>query len=85
MFRSEAKMTLLDTCQQARRMARTARPRHPDTHVEKAVQHAEKCGWRVELSNGRALGICFVPAMLAMAAWSPFGRLRGMQKTTPGR
>lgn len=30
------------------------RPRHPDKHIEKAIQYAESLSWRVELSNGHA-------------------------------
>lgn len=38
-----------------------SRPRHPDKHIEKAVQYAESCGWRVELSNGHAWGHLLCP------------------------
>ena len=30
------------------------RPRHPDKHIEKAIQYAEQLGWRVEISAGHA-------------------------------
>lgn len=33
-----------------------SRPRHPDKHIEAAVQYAETLGWRFELSNGHAWG-----------------------------
>lgn len=38
-----------------------SRPRHPDQHIERAVQYAEKLGWRVVLSNGHAWGRLFCP------------------------
>jgi hypothetical protein len=38
-----------------------ARPRHPNKHIEKAVQYAEAMGWRVELSQGHAWGRLFCP------------------------
>lgn len=38
-----------------------ARHRHPDKHIEKAVQYAESLGWRVELSNGHAWGHLLCP------------------------
>lgn len=38
-----------------------ARPRHPDKHIEKALQHAEALGWRVELSDGHAWGRIYCP------------------------
>ena len=31
-----------------------ARPRHPNKHIERALQYAEKLGWTVEKSNARA-------------------------------
>jgi hypothetical protein len=37
------------------------RPRHPDKHIEKAIQAAEKLGWTVELSHGHAWGRLFCP------------------------
>jgi hypothetical protein len=38
-----------------------SRPRHPDKHIERAVQYAERLGWRVVLSNGHAWGRLFCP------------------------
>lgn len=37
------------------------RPRHPDKHIEKAVQYAEQQGWRVEMSSGHSWGQLFCP------------------------
>lgn len=37
------------------------RPRHPDKHIEKAIQYAEQLGWTVEMSNGHAWGRLFCP------------------------
>lgn len=33
-----------------------ARTRHPDKHIEKAIQYAEAQGWYVVKSNGHAWG-----------------------------
>ena len=38
-----------------------SRPRHPDAHIEKAVQYAEALGWRVLISNGHAWGCLLCP------------------------
>jgi hypothetical protein len=38
-----------------------SRPRHPNKHVEKAVQYAEAVGWHVHISNGHAWGKLFCP------------------------
>jgi len=38
-----------------------SRPRHPDKHIEKAIQHAEALGWTVELSQGHAWGHLLCP------------------------
>lgn len=38
-----------------------ARPRHPNKHIEAAIQFAESLGWRVELSGGHAWGRLFCP------------------------
>lgn len=37
------------------------RPRHPDKHIEKAVQYAESVGWEVRISNGHAWGRLYCP------------------------
>jgi hypothetical protein len=37
------------------------RPRHPDKHIEAAIQHAESLGWRVEMSNGHDWGHLLCP------------------------
>ena len=52
---------LLDTCQRPARIAWMARPRHPNKHIERAVQYAEALGWRLEISNGHAWGRLFCP------------------------
>lgn len=38
-----------------------ARPRHPNKHIEQAVQYAESLGWRVEISGGHAWGRLYCP------------------------
>lgn len=38
-----------------------SRPRHPKPAIEKAIRYAEQLGWRVELSNGHALGRLYCP------------------------
>lgn len=38
-----------------------SRPRHPNKHIERAIQYAEGLGWRVELSNGHAWGHLLCP------------------------
>ena len=38
-----------------------SRPRHPDKHIEGAVQYAEALGWRVEMSEGHAWGHLLCP------------------------
>jgi hypothetical protein len=38
-----------------------SRPRHPNKHIESAIQYAEAQGWRVQLSNGHAWGRLFCP------------------------
>lgn len=38
-----------------------ARSRHPNKHIEEAVQHAESLGWRFELSPGHAWGHLLCP------------------------
>lgn len=51
-----------------------ARPRHPDKHIEAAVQYAESRGWRVQVSNGHAWGRLFcpdgTPAGCIISVWS---------------
>jgi hypothetical protein len=37
------------------------RPRHPDKHIERAVQIAERLGWVVKISDGHAWGRLFCP------------------------
>lgn len=37
------------------------RSRHPDQHIERAIQYAEALGWRVALSNGHAWGRLLCP------------------------
>jgi hypothetical protein len=37
------------------------RPRHPNKHIEKAIQFAESLGWRVEISEGHAWGHLLCP------------------------
>jgi hypothetical protein len=39
-----------------------ARSRHPNAHIEKAIQYAEGLGWRVVLSKGHAWGRLYCPA-----------------------
>jgi hypothetical protein len=38
------------------------RPRHPDKHIEEAVQHAESLGWQVTMSRGHNWGLLWCPA-----------------------
>ena len=38
-----------------------SRSRHPNPHIEKAVQYAEALGWHVVSSNGHAWGRLFCP------------------------
>lgn len=38
-----------------------SRPRHPDKHIEKAVQYAERLSWRVVLSKGHPWGRILCP------------------------
>jgi hypothetical protein len=38
-----------------------SRPRHPDKHIEKAIQYAESLGWRVQKSNSHSWGRLFCP------------------------
>ena len=38
-----------------------SRPRHPNKHIELAVQYAESLGWRVEMSKGHAGAILMSP------------------------
>jgi len=37
------------------------RSRHPDKHIEKAIQYAETVGWTVEMSRGHAWGHLLCP------------------------
>jgi hypothetical protein len=39
-----------------------ARPRHPDPHLEKAIQHAEARGWRFRKGGGHAFLVGYCPA-----------------------
>ena len=38
------------------------RPRHPDKHIEAAVQYAESLEWRVTISRGHNWGLLWCPA-----------------------
>lgn len=38
-----------------------SRPRHPNKHIERAVQYAESLGWQVRMSNQHAWGRLFCP------------------------
>lgn len=38
-----------------------SRKRHPDKHIEKAIQYAEKLGWIVKMSKGHAWGHLYCP------------------------
>ena len=38
-----------------------SRPRHPNKHIEQAIQYGESCGWQVQMSNGHAWGRLFCP------------------------
>jgi hypothetical protein len=40
---------------------RMSRPRHPNKHIEAAVQYAEGLGWRFVKSKGHAWGRLFCP------------------------
>ena len=37
------------------------RPRHPDKHIEEAIQYAEERGWRVQMSKGHSWGFVLCP------------------------
>jgi hypothetical protein len=52
------------------------RPRHPNKHIEEAVQYAEERGWRVEMSDGHAWGFLLCPQYGA-------GGERGCEFTVP--
>ena len=51
-----------------------SRPRHPNKHIELAIQYAESLGWRVELSQGHAWGHLLCPRSTRegciVAVWS---------------
>jgi len=38
-----------------------SRPRHPNKHIESAVQYAEALGWRFKKSKGHAWGHLYCP------------------------
>ena len=38
-----------------------SRPRHPDKHIERAVQYAEKLNWTVKMSSGHPWGRLYCP------------------------
>lgn len=38
-----------------------SRPRHPNKHIEAAVQYAESLGWRVWVASGHAWGHLYCP------------------------
>lgn len=42
-------------------IARMARPRHPNKHIERAIQYAEQLGWRVVVPGGHAWGRLLCP------------------------
>lgn len=62
------------------------RPRHPNKHIEAAVQYAESLGWRFIKGHGHRWGVCIVLTLNAAAARFPFTRRpayrRVMQKTS---
>ena len=60
-----------------------SRSRHPDKHIELAIQFAESLGWRVELSRGHAGATFYVPGARGKAALFPCGQLRRIQRITP--
>jgi hypothetical protein len=37
------------------------RPRHPNKHIEAAIQFAESLGWEVQISQGHAWGRLYCP------------------------
>lgn len=39
-----------------------SRRRHPNKDIEKAVCHAEKHGWQIQMATGHAWGKMFCPA-----------------------
>jgi len=51
-----------------------SRSRHPDKHIERAIQAAESIGWRVEMSSGHAWGHLLCPERTRegciVAVWS---------------
>ena len=51
-----------------------ARSRHPNKHIESAVEYAELLGWLVKMSNGHAWGRLFCPnggrAGCIISVWS---------------
>jgi hypothetical protein len=65
-----------------------ARSRHPDKHIELAVQYAEHLGWRVQLSHGHAWGHILCPEAsrdgCSYAVWStpknPEGHARQLRR-----
>src|SRR5437867_1612293 len=52
---------LLDVCQQTVYPSYMSRPRHPNKHIEAAVQHAESLGWLLRKSKGHAWGHLYCP------------------------
>lgn len=66
-----------------------ARPKHPNKHIERAVQYAEALGWLVTMSNGHAWGRLFCPrstrAGCIISVWStprdPDNHARHVRKT----
>lgn len=38
-----------------------SRPRHPDKHIEAAIQYAESLDWRVIMATGHAWGHLYCP------------------------
>lgn len=50
------------------------RKRHPDRDIEKALQYAERRGWRIEVSSGHAhaWGRMFCPGEGAQCKWRKY-------------
>ncbi len=61
-----------------------SRPRHPNKHIEAAVQYAESLGWRVESRVGMLGGGCFVRSWRERDASSSCGRRRACRSIMLG-
>lgn len=65
-----------------------ARPRHPDSMIEDAIQYAENLGWKAVISNGHAWGRIFCPQSsrsgCIVSVWStprvPYNHARQIRK-----